>query len=251
MNRLFSFFVLLLVAGSIGTLQAQDRIYLTDGSMIEAKVLTVSKYDIRYVDYDNQQGPEYFISHKDALMVVYENGTHEILTIRTDFAAGQNFRRNVFTFHLFDLVYNNFTLSYERINKDGTLGWLIPVSIGYGDVEVRDYENVVSSGLTLNFYPTGQGVWKYFMGPALELGVARDAYYYYYDDGYNHYEGRNEDEYFYGRLIVNNGVMFMPINNFHVAASAGLGVRYLSETYYEDDRVRTTFQFNMNLGYRF
>lgn len=246
MKKIFPFTLTLVMALTISLANAQDQIFMMDGTKVEAKVLTIDKSSIKYVLADNPGGPEYFIDRKDALMILYENGSHEYVSTRVEIGGNKPFRRNVFTFHLFDLVYNNFTLSYERLSRTGMLGIQIPVTIGYGEVDIRDYQTVIASGVGLKFYPTGQGKWRYFMGPSLEAGIAKDAYYYYdfIEDGYD------DSDYFFGRLMVDNGVMFMPIDNFSLSAVAGLGIRYLSGGYDPHD-VRTTFQFSFNLGYRF
>jgi hypothetical protein len=166
-----------------------------------------------------------------------------------------DFKRNVFFYHLFDVVINDFTLSYERISRSGLVGVRIPLSAGY-NVENEDNENdiknLVYTGIGLNFYPTGQGKWKYFMGPNLRLGLGK-IYSYVYDDGnWPQYEIKmKESEFFYVKLLVDNGVMFMPVKSFCFEIIGGLGVRYFDLPGSEEAGVRSTAHFSVNLGYRF
>lgn len=54
---------------------AQDIIVKNDGSNILAKVTNVSKSEVTYKKYDNQDGPTYTIKIKDLQCINYENGT--------------------------------------------------------------------------------------------------------------------------------------------------------------------------------
>ncbi len=56
---------------------AQDKIYKTDKSIIDAKVLEISTTEIKYKKFSNQSGPSYIVPVKDVSMIVYENGEKE------------------------------------------------------------------------------------------------------------------------------------------------------------------------------
>gem|GEM_PF-2341928 len=166
-----------------------------------------------------------------------------------------DFKRNIFSYHLFDVVINDFTLSYERISRSGLVGVRIPLSAGY-NVDNEDNENDIKSlfytGIGLNFYPTGQGKWKYFMGPNLRLGLGK-IFKYVYDDNLWPYYGMivKESEFYYVKLMVDNGVMFMPVKSFSFEIVGGLGVRYFDLPGSDEAGVRSTAHFSVNLGYRF
>lgn len=57
---------------------AQDKIYKTDNTVIEAKVLEINKTEIKYKKFSNQNGPAYIVPVKDISMIVYENGEKEV-----------------------------------------------------------------------------------------------------------------------------------------------------------------------------
>ena len=55
----------------------QDKIYKTDNTVIEAKVLEINKSEIKYKKFSNQNGPAYIIPKKEVSKIVYENGEKE------------------------------------------------------------------------------------------------------------------------------------------------------------------------------
>ena len=64
---------------------AQDKIYKTDGTVIESKVKKVDPTTVIYRRFDNQDGPEYTILKKQVNKIVYQNGTTDVF----DDAAGK------------------------------------------------------------------------------------------------------------------------------------------------------------------
>lgn len=241
------------------SVSAQDIIYKTDGSREEVRILQVGNREIQYRKYDNPEGPVYIINKENILLITYENGQYEQFSRQVDLAEMEkqelatDFARNIFAYHLFDLIFGDFALSYERLLSSGKVGLKIPVAFGFDEYDNWDFNNVVYSGIGVNFYPTGQGKWKYFMGPQLRVGYGRATNWmsYYDEDGNYLYDGEVEDEGIYTKFFVDNGVQFMPVKNFSVSAIGSIGIRYFSEAPYEEDVVRTDGQFAINLSYRF
>lgn len=60
------------------TAQAQDTIVLRNGDIKSVKVTEVSKYQVKYVLWDYQDGPVYVQENSDIFMVKYKNGTKEL-----------------------------------------------------------------------------------------------------------------------------------------------------------------------------
>jgi len=117
--------IILIIALSIISLNSysQDIIYNIDGSKIEAKVEEVGKSEVKYRKFDNTDGPVYVLPKREIMMITYENGSHDIINEKSEeFQLQTDFTRNIISFHLFDLLYNNVTLSYERILGNGTVG---------------------------------------------------------------------------------------------------------------------------------
>jgi hypothetical protein len=73
------FFILFAMLVTIST-NAQDVILKTDGSEIKAKVLEITDSQIKYKDFDFQDGPTRNISKTQVFRITYENGTSEIFT---------------------------------------------------------------------------------------------------------------------------------------------------------------------------
>lgn len=57
---------------------AQDLIILTNGNVIEAKVTETSKTRIKYLRYDNLEGPVYVLPESNLHSIKYENGTYRV-----------------------------------------------------------------------------------------------------------------------------------------------------------------------------
>jgi hypothetical protein len=60
---------------------AQDVLFKTDNTRMEVKVCEITETSIKYKLYNNPDGPYYIINKKDAAMVIYQNGTHEVFKI--------------------------------------------------------------------------------------------------------------------------------------------------------------------------
>ena len=72
MKRILSICVLAFAA--ITTLCAQDIIVTKDAQKIEAKILEVSKSEIKYKDKDNLNGPTFILETAEISSIIYSNG---------------------------------------------------------------------------------------------------------------------------------------------------------------------------------
>ncbi len=243
---------LFLFAGISMALSAQDFIYLRDGSRIKSSIQRIDGKSILYKEYNNPDSPLYSLKASQVMMIAYENGNVKFFKKEKAIIQRYIFKKNFLTYHLADLIINNFTLSYEHLFKNGTIGLQIPVSFGYGEYyEFDSFKNNFYSGLSLNFYPLGQGKWRYLLGPALRIGQG-DYDDEYYDFTTEQYVDQSQKGIFYGKLLINNGVMFTPIESLSVTAVLSLGVRYIPDLNIEDvDKVHTAAAFSFNMSYRF
>ena len=242
MKNLIILFVLFLVFSS--GLFAQDYIYLRDQQLrIAAKNIKIGDDEIRYENYGANNGQVYLVNRDQVSIIAYENGETRNLQKKTDKISTYEFSKNLITYHLFDLVLSNFTMSYERILNNGKIGIQIPVSFGYATHTNVSNDFVINkfySGLYLNFYPTGQGKVRYFLGPGIRVG-----------SGHDNHDNKNNSDSFYGKLLINNGVIFSPIQQLSLAAVLSLGIRYFPEAGQYNEEVKTTAAFSFNLSYRF
>ena len=67
---------MLLFVAMIATtmLFAQDVIVTTDSKKIEAKILEVSKQQVKYVDFNNQEGPTFVLATDEISSIIFSNG---------------------------------------------------------------------------------------------------------------------------------------------------------------------------------
>jgi hypothetical protein len=163
--------------------------------------------------------------------------------------------RNIISYNLADLViFKNITFSYERLSSNGMIGYEIPVAIGFGYIE-NEYsykpKNVLYTGFSLNYYPTNQGVMKYFVGTELRGGYAQRKYNIYDYDFYP-YTCYTEKSYpYYYKIFINNGIIYNPTTNLTVLIKLSLGVEYYESGGYHSNGVYQSVAFSFNLGYRF
>ena len=248
MKKITILFVLIF-AFSAGII-AQDYIYFTDQQeRIAAMNVKISSSEIRYEKYESNEGQIYIINRDRVSLIAYENGKTTYLQEKKKNRAAFNYNKNLITFHLTDLIFSNFTFSYERILGNGNMSIQIPVSFGYSSGEnFGNYYvyNKFYSGLNFNFYPTGQGKVRYFLGPGLRIGVGHDN-----NDNQGSYGNYTNPDTFYSKLLINNGIIFSPIPELSLSAVLSLGMRYFPEAGNYNDKVRTTGAFSFNLSYRF
>jgi len=238
---------------------AQDIIYKKDGSKEEAKITLVSEKEIQYKKFSNQDGPVYSLDKDKILLITYANGEYETVNTQEDTEnpvvtdLTKDFAKNVIAYHMFDLVFGDFAFSYERILSNGIVGFKIPVALGYyNNGDIRNFNNVFYSGIGVNFYPTGQGKWRYFVGPQVRIGLGQESEWsYYYDENGNYIEEELSNEGLYTQFFVDNGVTFLPVRNFSISMIASVGVRYFPEATYSSDVLRPDGRFAVNISYRF
>ena len=227
---------------------AQDYIYLKNGDKIEAIVSETTKTATLYTSYGSSSNELLIVDNKKIKLIAFANGKVKDFTDGSNVRDNDAVKYNVFSYHLADLLINNLTISYERILQGGKIGIQLPLSIGYsGDYqELGDFQNKFYSGLYVNFYPTGQGQWRYFTGPGIRVGSGV------YEDGNNCYNciDYGKEDVFYFKFHVNNGVVFSPIPELSLAATLSLGIRYV-DSKHTDEKVRTTGAFSFNMSYRF
>ncbi len=251
MKKILLPFILLM--GILPGLTAQDFIYLRDGGRISAKVQRIEHgKNIIYKEYGKPGSQLFSIKPSRVLMIAYENGTVRFFKKEKAIIQRYRFKKNFFTYHLGDLIINNFTVSYERLVKNGTIGLQIPLSFGYGNwQELGNFKNNFYSGVTVNFYPLGQGTWRYLLGPSLRFGSGNYEYYYYDTETDIYVDGTARNK-FYGKLLINNGVMFTPIESLSITTVVSLGIRYFpEEKNHSGESFHTTAAFSFNISYRF
>jgi hypothetical protein len=239
-------------------LSGQDIIYYKDGNREEVRVTLVSDNEIQFRKFTNPDGPDYAIRKDKILLITYENGEYEMFNIvltdreKTKKELAENFARNLLGYHLLDIVYGDITISYERILSSGNVGIKFPIGFGYAyntDYYYNTSEwvkNLIYGGIGVNLYPTGQGKWRYFVGPVVRIGYGKQSAW----DSYP-YEENDDDEGIYTKFLVDNGIIFTPVRSLSISALFGIGVRLFPNASSSSDKLLPTGYFSTNLYYRF
>ena len=161
--------ILLLFVASISVaagLRAQDKIYKTDNSIIEAKVKKVDPASIVYKRFDNQDGPEYTILKKEVVKIIYQNGVTDIFDegengkaerkgagSKNDKGGDNKSVKKKYGNNILSLVPGAYTVSvdgsindvgigasYERLlDKHGHIGLILPVVVCFASS--KDFNN--------------------------------------------------------------------------------------------------------------
>lgn len=248
-KTIFAGLVLALMCVGLTQLKAQDYIYLRDQSpRLAVKSLDIGKSETKYQLFDNSTSTVFAVNNIDISMITFEDGKVRFFENEVRIKTEYDYNANLFTFHLFDLIVNEFTISYEHIFNQGQIGLQIPLSVGFSDSNINgfdDIDNKFYSGLSLNFYPTGQGKVRYFLGPGFQLGNGEYEESYYYG---GQYENR---ETFFFRFFVNNGLVISPVKDMSLTVIGSIGVRYLGNPDENHDEIKTVGAFAFNLSYRF
>lgn len=162
---------------------SQDTIYLSNKEKIISLVTEISDSEIRFKEFTNPNGPDFIVKKIAIDHIVFKNGEQkQFKKVKQTIPYG----RNIISYHLFDIVYQDFAISYEHILKNGMVSFKVPLSLGFNNDGGNDgpyqYKNLAYTGFGVNVYVTGQQMASYFMGPELQIGIGKDENYYY--DGY-------------------------------------------------------------------
>lgn len=78
-SQLRNSFFMALALISWSNISAQDRIVMKNGNTLEAKVFEIQLTEIKYKRFDNLTGPLYSLLKSDVFLIMYENGTKEVI----------------------------------------------------------------------------------------------------------------------------------------------------------------------------
>ena len=77
------FFILVAVICFGISVNAQDVIVTKEGKKINAKVTEINENDIRYKNFDNLDGPSYFMKKSEISTILYQNGKVDVFNTNT------------------------------------------------------------------------------------------------------------------------------------------------------------------------
>jgi hypothetical protein len=259
-------FFLIAFMGSISFVYGQDMIYFTDGSKIEGKILQVDEAEVTYKKTANPDGPDYIEKKQNILLVVYANGQHETFTnhkggLKID-TISKSFKRNYIAWTITDLVALTVSFSYEHILKRGMFGFKVPFKVNlqaqsnaapFGldpGESILPNGRTFGTGLDINYYPTGQGKAKYFVGPSFQFATYKylDRDYYYIGNTY--YSNNHIRLGYHYAFLINNGMLIQPTKNFNFSFFLGVGAaQNVDKT--SHDKLFPKFSTGFMIGFKF
>src|SRR4051812_35969728 len=72
--------ILVLFVIAANMLSAQDQLFKTDNTKLSVKILEVGPTEIKYKIFTNMNGPTYVERRDKVTLIIYENGTHEVIS---------------------------------------------------------------------------------------------------------------------------------------------------------------------------
>jgi len=70
----------------LSALRAQDQLFKKDNTKLDVKILEINPTEIKYKLFTYQDGPLIIISKKDVALIIYQNGTHEVINTPSEIA---------------------------------------------------------------------------------------------------------------------------------------------------------------------
>ena len=186
--------IIFFLTGGLCSLYAQDIIYLKNGDEIEAKVMEISSAEIKYKRFDNLDGPTIVINKADAVTILYQNGTRELINPADSDGNDQSssagsssgvYNPNWLTFGMYvnpsgfitfgpiigvELIANK--LDADLHFRFPTLGLLWP----YMDLVESGYKNSVSRGIGVGLgvnYINNRSKGGFYVGGMFEYWFSR------------------------------------------------------------------------------
>ncbi len=188
-------------------------------------------------------------------------------TTKAQSTNNNNWKQHQISFLLSDIVFTRISLDYEQlIDNKGLFSIHIPASVALSPVSaiIDDEEMKFWVGLGLNIYPTGQGKFKYFLGPEMRYSLVDYTYSdfreYQYEDAQGNiiYEDKEYTKYIKDMsslyFLVNNGLIYTPMPRFSVSSVFGLGIQSRLVDRYKLDygnNILPAVSFSVRLGYKF
>jgi hypothetical protein len=264
-----------------GSVSAQDKIYKSDGDILDAKIKSVGVKTITYLMFNNQTGPEYTIEKAAVEKIVYQNGSEDVFDewrpvrhmryrrgMGSDITAPHtklHYKPSVLAIAPLQFSENGLGvgLSYERaLDKDGFIAFYMPVILTW-DLNNGTYVN--SNGNTVNgnadmmfyampgikLYPTGSfGPIKYSVGPSLVIASGQKSSAAYDPTG-TYISSYNTQSHFVLGMIVNNSLNINPGPHIYLGLEVGLGFSYLNTVGGLNQGTEFLVQGGFKIGYRF
>ncbi|HWB64946.1 MAG TPA: hypothetical protein VG603_15620 [Chitinophagales bacterium] len=223
---------------------AQDKIYTTDGRILNGKVLEIGPTEIKFKAFDRPDGPLYIMRQSQVDSIVYANGFVDLMgaVLAAKWRLENVPQLNTWSFDLLGFTFLSVSQSYERrFKKQPWLGLRVPLYVGfigggiagvglfkpgsgvyYGTAYGGGFS--IATGINPKFYFINRRKIRPFAGPEVTIGFSKGGAYndynYYYNNGYYDYTVRS----FTFAAIAKFGLTFNPKDKFHITVDGGCGV---------------------------
>jgi hypothetical protein len=272
-------------------LNAQDILYKTDNSKLEVKVYEITNTTIKYKLNSDPGGSYYIINKKDAAMVIYQNGTHEIFKVAETFSGynlkdtlrefkrKQKFKEvtqndNVIFVNAVELLNSGIGISYLREVYDNRFSVHVPFAASYGQPELDNALNAFGSGngkIQKTHYDIGLGLYlntsgkrrvTHFVGPLIRNAQYSGTFQYGISDAnYNHRMAEGTFSMNETSLMLNNGFLYRITPAFNILINFAFG-KFIDRNYkrgemqkgaqiYAQPSRELALHAGFHLGYRF
>ncbi|HEY0030036.1 MAG TPA: hypothetical protein VGC65_04710 [Bacteroidia bacterium] len=256
---------------------AQDTIYKITGAKIIVNVTEINSSAVKYKFYNAESTGELLKS--EIAYIVYANGLKEMynmsaaplkksvaITEIEPEKKPEKMHRNILAINCFDILFTNFSFSYERISKTGKYSLKIPLSFGLGGKpNMNNYESgyfnsyylqnrIYGGGLEFNIYPFAQSRHTFYIGLSAVAGnfnyfITTPAV---YDPATGYYYPQAPAEkhvglHYAGMLHIGGYIGLS--ENLLLGGKLGLG--YKHEETILTDYTTPKAQLDLNLAYRF
>lgn len=166
---------------------SQDKVFLKNGTCKQGEIITIGKEFIFFKNAGDAKSEvkiplseTRMIERYDGRVIMYSDKTE-----RSDSLPAKNItgKRNVISVHPLSFLLGRFTVGFEHLNKEGTIGFYFPLSLTFDSfTAVKFNYNVLGyrkkssgvnfiGGMDVNFY-IGRGKHiKFFVGPRVRYGV--------------------------------------------------------------------------------
>jgi hypothetical protein len=223
---------------------AQDKVYGTDGKVLEGKVVEVGPTQLRMIMNVRPDGPVYVLNISQIDSVVYANGMKDELRglIHKRDLLSNIPQLNTWTFDLLGFAFLSVSQSYERRLKNGLVGFRVPLYIGFigGGIAgigqfvpgqgVTNYSYLgyngfsVATGLNPRFYLFKRRIVRAFTGPEVTIGYSATNLYQYYDGYPNSYSTYTAIRSGTFTALGKAGISLNPVDKFNISIDGGFGV---------------------------
>ena len=213
---------------------AQDFIVLKDGNIIEAKVTEISPTEIRYLRFDNMDGPVIVLPAADVLSIRYENGTSVVINAAAESPREPALNPDKWLF-AFNANGGSALMLFAGSLQGNGLSFCFEVSKGHFNMETNIIIPIGTStgfgGLfTFNYFQNSQ-IGGFYLGGGLGViwswvdSTRNDLWH--YDSGWSQTSGTMRHTEINYTAGLNAGYKFITKSGVYFCVGAFIGLSYL------------------------